>query len=243
MIDLQHCRFHIDEPKPLFARRGGMRLAGWCFDERSSSPVQVRLAVGGRVYPCESGMPRADVAVAFPQFSQAARSGFQLESWLPLGHNSGHIEISADGTNWVRAKAVIICAEAAPSSVWSNRRRVRSAREIRSRSRDGPVHVQEPIEQLWAAGRRSLRDLPARRSPRRCAAHVPQVPWSEHSGFSCRVHLPTQKAPVQLKVRLRSGLIVVTPLPKMLAARDQRAIALLQALDETPRVVDFVAAA
>ena len=232
MIDFRHCRFQLDEPKPLFARNGGMRLAGWCFDETSAAVPQVRLAVGGRLFTCETGMPRTDVGVAFPQFPQAARSGFQLQAWLPLGHNAGHIEISADGTEWVRAQAVIICAEAAPL-VGEIESPESDEVEAKAVTISGwAVHVQEPIEQLWlqVGGASAVCDYGSRR--RHVSEMFPHVPWSEHSGFSCRIDLPSRKAQVKLKARLRSGLIVVTPLSKMLAARDERRGALLSAIDE-----------
>src|SRR5450759_848015 len=98
MIDAATCRFSIDEPKPFFASQGGIQFFGWCFDESSTTAPRVRLTVGDRTYYCETGLPRPDVGAAFPQFPQAAASGFLLQSWVPLGYRLAHLQLSADGT-------------------------------------------------------------------------------------------------------------------------------------------------
>src|SRR6476619_8054194 len=114
MTDLKNYRFFIDSPKPLLAIAGGMELNGWCFDRASAEIPQISLVIGERRYRCESGRPRPDVGAAFPDFPQAANSGFFLRTWLPLGYHSAHLEFSNDGSQWLRSEPLPLCVELAP---------------------------------------------------------------------------------------------------------------------------------
>src|SRR4051794_28127207 len=100
MVDPAKCRLRIDSPRPLCATDGGMRLIGWCFDESTASVPEARIVVGGNVYACESKLPRPDVAAAFPQWPQAEQCGFRLDTWMPAGYATAHLELSTDGANW-----------------------------------------------------------------------------------------------------------------------------------------------
>ena len=231
MVKIDTCRFSIDEPKPLFARHGGMRLVGWCFDETNSAALQVRLTIGDRSYRCESGKPREDVSIAFPQFPQANRCGFVLESWMPLGRQVAHLEFSADGQEWARATSLVICAEVAPLVA-----RIESPE--RERVETNPVtvtgwavHPQDAIEKLWlqVGGASAECDYGTHRAD--IAAELPQLPHSDRCGFSCRINVAPERAPVKLKARLRSGSIVVQQLDKYFLGRDERAAAFLLAID------------
>ena len=102
MIDAATCRLCIDEPNPLFASQGGIQFSGWCFDEASTTVPRIRLIAGDRTCYFETGRPRPDVAAAFPQFPQAAVSGFLLKSWMPSGYRVAHLELSTDGIEWRR---------------------------------------------------------------------------------------------------------------------------------------------
>lgn len=231
MIDLDRCRFQIDEPKPLFARHGGMRLAGWCFDETSAALPRVRLVAGARSFECETGLPRTDVGVAFPQFPHASRSGFALQAWLPLGHQTAHLEFSHDGREWARAKSVVICAEAAPIVGQIETPSGEIVDTNPATISGWAVHPQDAIEQLWlqVGGTVAVCQYGTPRGD--VAANYPEMPRSDRSGFSCRINLPAQRSPVRLKARLRSGLTVVTPIAKSIAARDERVTAFLRGME------------
>jgi O-antigen biosynthesis protein len=232
MIDAATCRFCIDEPKPFFASHGGIRVSGWCFDESSSTVPRVRLTVGDRTYHCETGLPRPDVGAAFPQFPQAAASGFLLQHWMPLDYQPAHLELSADGAQWCRVWSRTLCAEIAPLIARVDFPLADVVDENPVTVSGWALHPQEPIESLaLQVGGVSVECHYG--SPRAdVAANFPDLPQSNRCGFYSQITLPSQSAPLTLKARLRSGSIVVSHLDKILSVRNQPATAFLQSLDE-----------
>ena len=232
MIDTATCRFCIDEPKPFFASHGGLRFSGWCFDESSSTIPRVRLTVADRTYHCESGRPRPDVEAAFPTYPQAGASGFLLQDWMPLGHQPVHLELSADGAQWCRVWSGTCCAEIAPLITRVDFPSADFVDENPATVSGWALHPQEPVARLsLQVGGVSVECHYG--TPRAdVAASFPNLPQSNRCGFDCRINLPSQSAPVTLKARLRSGLVVISRLDKVLSVRNEVAGAFLQSLDE-----------
>jgi len=232
MIDAATCRFSIDEPKPFFASQGGIQFFGWCFDESSTTAPRVRLTVGDRTYYCETGLPRPDVGGAFPQFPQAAASGFRLQSWMPPGYQLAHLELSADGTHWCRVRSLTLCAETAPLIARVDFPVADVVDENPATVSGWALHPQEPVEHLFLqVGGVSVKCHYG--TPRAdVAAAFPNLPQNDRCGFYGQITLPSQSAPLTLRARLRSGSIVVGHLDKILSARNEPASALLQSLDE-----------
>ncbi len=232
MINLETCRLCIDAPKPLFAGHGGMRLIGWCFAESCPSPLQVRLSIAGRKYLCASGLARPDIAEAFPQFSQAAHSGFSLQSWMPLGCQRGELEVSEDGREWLAAKSVIVCAEVAPLVAQIEKPAAEELEDEIAEISGWAVHPQEPIVRLsLQVGNKASHCRYGYARPD-IAAQLPDLPESGRSGFTCRVTIPAQKLPLRLHARLRSGAVAILPLEKTFVTRGSTMAPFLEALDE-----------
>ena len=232
MIDTATCRLCIDEPTPLFASHGGIQFFGWCFDESSSTAPRVRLIVGDRTYYCETGLSRPDVGAAFPEFPQAAASGFLLQSWMPLGYQLAHLELSADGSHWCRIRSLTLCAEIAPLIARVDFPVADVVDENPATVSGWALHPQEPIEHLFLqVGGVSVECHYG--TPRAdVAVNFPNLPQSDRCGFYGQITLPSRSAPLTLKARLRSRSIVVCHLDKILSARNERASAFLQSLDE-----------
>jgi len=232
MINSATCRFCIDEPKPFFASHGGIHFSGWCFDESSSTVLRIRLKVGDRTYQCESGLARPDVATAFPPFPQAAASGFRLQDWMPLGYQSAHLEVSADGAQWCCVWSGTLCAEIAPLIARVDFPLVDVVDENPATVSGWALHPQEPIEHLiLQIGGVSVECHYG--TPRTdVAINFPNLPRSNRCGFYCQINLPSQGAPLTLKARLRSGAIAVCHPDKMLSAENEPARAFLQSLDK-----------
>ena len=233
MVTAVGCRLKIDHPVPLCAAEGGLHLAGWCFDEQSSSPLAVRLVIGEHVYPCDSGLPRPDVAAAFPGWPQAANSGFQLKRWMPGGYSTAHLELSGNGTDWSRVQSVPFCSEIAPL-VARIEQPVGSAVEEGLMSISGWVfHPQEEIESVTIR----FRDVTAvcRYGLARAdvARDFPDVPNVARCGFEGRIQLRAGTGVWKFAARLKSGATVVHSAPGHLQVRRRAETeALLQALDE-----------
>jgi GT2 family glycosyltransferase/glycosyltransferase involved in cell wall biosynthesis len=232
MIDAATCRFCIDEPTPFFASHGGIRFSGWCFDESSATVPRVRLTVGDWTYDCESGLPRPDVGAAFPQFPQAAASGFLLQDWMPLGYQPAHLGLSADGAQWCRVWSSTLCAEIAPLIAQVDFPVADVVDENPATVSGWALHPQEPVEHLsLQVGGVSVECHYG--TPRAdVAATFPNLPQSDRCGFYCQITLPSQGAPLTLKARLRSGSVVLCQLNKILSTRNGPATAFLQSLDE-----------
>lgn len=232
MIDLRRCRLEIDAPKPLFARQGRILLQGWCFDEQSRDPLQVRLSIGTRLYLCDFGMARPDVAAKFPQFPQAGHSGFFLESLMPPGCHSATIELSAEGKKWLHARTVTICAEAAPLS---GEIEGPAETEIPTRSAivsGWALQPQEPIHHL--ALQIGTETAPCHYGHPRVdiAKKFPDSPHAAHCGFTCRIDLPASPAPMRLLARLPSGQLLTLSLARELMTRDPFITDLVAAIDQ-----------
>lgn len=230
MTKLAVCRSCIDEPNPLFATNGGIRLRGWCFDESSPLALQVRLVIAGRFYPCTSGLLRPDVGGAFPQFSQAMDSGFSFQGWVPLGYNAVHFEVSKDGSDWRRVKSLPLCAELAPLIVHVDTPASLAATTSVTLS-GWAFHPQEPIEALFmrVGGSTALSSYGTPTAD--VGADFPNVPQSDRAGFQCHVKAPLHSSPIMFKARLRSGLIVVGR-PEQRIELEETANDFVQTLDE-----------
>lgn len=231
-MDLATCRVCIDEPKPLFAFQGRLRLAGWSFDEAWPESLKLRLRVGDQLFECESGISRPDVAGAFPRFPQAERSGFFLERFMPLGYHLAEVEVSRDGENWRVAKSLTLCAETAGLLGGL-------AQSFLEEQGPNPVgitgwalHPQEPIDRLWLQCGEVM--VPCRHGEAfpDVMDVEPELRSNGRYGFSCRFDAPMRKSPLRLKARLRHGEIVVLDLNRNLSAEERRAASVLELLDE-----------
>lgn len=232
MINLETCRLCIDAPKPLFAANGGIRLTGWCFDETCEAAVKVRLSIAGRSFPCTSGIERTDVGSAFPQFPQAAHSGFFLQSWMPLGCHRAEVEVSADGHEWLRARSVTICAEVAPLLAQLEDPVAEEVQGNVAIVSGWALHPQEPIERLTLQVANQAAPCSYGVARHDVATLFPDLPESGRSGFTCRINVPAQETPLRLHARLRSGAIAVLPLKEKLVTRDPRVTSYFESLDE-----------
>jgi O-antigen biosynthesis protein len=210
----------IDEPNPLFATHGGLRLSGWCFDEASTIAPLVRVIVGAQSFYCTSRLPRPDVAAAFPQFPQAASSGFCFEGWMPLGYQLAYLEISAEGVDWTRVKGLTLCAEAAPLIARIDFPVADLLDENPATISGWAVHPQEPIDNLWLQVGGSTAECQYGIPRPDVAAIFPALPGSDRSGFRCYIDVPPPGGPVLLKARLRSGFIVIVKPEKQFSVRN-----------------------
>jgi O-antigen biosynthesis protein len=232
MIDTATCRLCIDEPNSLFTSHGGIQFSGWCFDESSTKAPQVRLIVGDRTYYCETGLPRPDVGMAFPQFPQAVASGFLLKGWMPPGYELAHLELSADGTQWCRVRSLTLCVEIAPLVAHVDFPVADVVDESPATVSGWALHPQEPVEHLFLqVGGVSVECHYG--TPRAdVAANFPNLSQSDHCGFYCQINMPSQGGPLRLKARLRSGSVVLCQLDKTLSTPNGPASTFLQSLDE-----------
>lgn len=219
MFNVPHRRVRIDRPTPLAAAGGGMDLCGWCFDESSSTPTSARLVVGERIYPCESGLPRPDVAAAFPKFPQAARSGFILRRWMPPGYATAHVEISGDGNDWVRVKSLPFCSEFAPLIVHIDRPTAESSEEGLVIVSGWALHPQEEIEELRVAFRDQSAICRLRLLPTELPRGFEGVPGSHRVAFEARLQLRAATAHLRVTARLKNGATVIYSPPTPFTVR------------------------
>ena len=161
---------------------------------RHSTIPRVRLTVGDRTYHCETGLPRPDVGAAFPQFPQAAASGFSLMDWMPLGYQPAHLELSADGAQWCRVWSLTLCAEIAPLIARVDFPFADVVDDNPATVSGWALHPQEPIERLsLQVGGVSVECHYG--TPRAdVAANFPNLPQSDRCGFYCQINVPSKDA-------------------------------------------------
>lgn len=221
MINPASCRLCIDEPNPLFAVHGGLQFSGWCFDESLTAAPLVRLRVGSRSFVCSSRLPRPDVGAAFPEFPQAADSGFFYAGWMPLGYQLAHIEVSADGTDWFTLKELTLCSEVAPLVAHLDFPLTDVVGQSPITVSGWAAHPQEPIENLWIQVEGSTAECHYGIPRPDVAAALPTLPGGDRSGFYCHLDLTGTGGPIVLKARLRSGSFVVVKPDKKIKVRNQ----------------------
>lgn len=96
---------NIDHPPAWDGLVGPVEVRGWCFTFDQVPFTAVRALVGDRIFPGIYGQSRPDIAAQYPQFSQAAYSGFKID--LTLYPNDPLITIEAGDRNakWHRILA------------------------------------------------------------------------------------------------------------------------------------------
>lgn len=232
MIDVANCRVCIDQPHPLFATHGGIHISGWCFDQTIETALLLQLTVADRSYRCATGVERPDVAAAFPDFPQAANSGFFLQNWMPLGYGQARFEVSVDGTDWTPLLSKPLCAEVAPLISHFDFP-VSDVVDANPVTISGwALHSQEPIQELslQIAGH----SFPCHYGTPRpdVARGFPQFPHGERCGFYCRATVGVNSGPISLKARLRSGRIVIDQCSRRLTLRSDAEQSFSQLLNE-----------
>lgn len=233
MLDPAKYRLRIEQPIPLCAAGGGIQLSGWCFHETHAASTRARLVIDEKAFACDSGLPRPDVGDAFPQFPQAANSGFTLRSWMPAGYATVHIELSANGSTWCRVKSLPFASEIAPLIAHLDSPHAGIAEEGSVRFAGSAFHPQEEIEKLTVQFRGL--SAPCRYGLARedVRLEFPDVPNADRCGFACTLQLPAGTGELRLKARLRSGSIVVYRHHQPITVtRSPQVQALLQSLDE-----------
>jgi GT2 family glycosyltransferase/glycosyltransferase involved in cell wall biosynthesis len=223
----------------MYATNGGMELTGWCFDELSIEPTRARLLVADQIYPCESGLPRPDVALDFPNWPQAASSGFRFRGWVPLGYHQAHLEIGRNGKDWRRVMSVPYCSELGPLLGGLDSPED-TTEEGFTQIYGWALQPQDLIEEIYLQiGGVSVKcDYGIARPD--VARAFPNLPQAELSGFSCRFELRAGRVTFRMKARLRCGSVVIHSSHKTLLVKSERARAVLRLLDqERASVLNF----
>lgn len=151
---------------------------------------------------------------------------------MPLGCHSAAFELSADGHEWIHARSVTFCSEAAPLLAQIEGPVAEEVHEKLAVVSGWAFHPQEPIERLTLQIGNTAAVCRYGGARPDLAVCFPDLPESGRSGFTCQIHLPAKKAPLRLHARLRSGTTVVLPLEKKLTTRDPQVVAFLDSLDE-----------
>lgn len=120
MPETLHAHFHLDPPVPpgttLYA--GPVLLRGWALGRHGTFLTDLRVRVGGRIFPVFHGHPRPDVAEFLQLTEPLVPAGFEVELLLADGEN--HVEFEAceiDG-HWRALATPVITATPAQPVPW-----------------------------------------------------------------------------------------------------------------------------
>ncbi len=84
--------FHLDSPQNQAVVCNDFQVNGWSFSSNVVDIKSIYIRVGETIFPGSYGLPRMDVAFAYPYFTAAENSGFQIPVSLPIGQHQLHIE-------------------------------------------------------------------------------------------------------------------------------------------------------
>ena len=214
----------IETPRPLHARDGMVRIAGWCFAPGARPAPAVRLACAAGILPMSARLPRTDVPKKFPGEPAAAQCGFAIEGELPAGVHLAHFEAEGAGGNWEVFKTLTVAVDAPPFAA-----RVESPAGPVVRER---VHVEgwalQPDQPVVAlALRYGHQEIAAQPTGRRAdlATLFPREPHAASAGFISEFILGAGRGPLRLKARLADGSsrIARTPIQIDIASDENHA--------------------
>ncbi len=198
----------LDNRGPLRAPEGILRFSGWLTGPGGEMQVRLRLGPNG-VFDCRTGLPRPDVASAHPECADAEFSGFDLETYVPIGFHIGTLEFRASGdTRWVGFHTLSIAA--GPSPLFAQ---LESAAALAEGCGDWPVrgwcfHPQGEIECISVQFGSSEAAMQHGALRPDVAATFPQFRTATDSGFSGILPLRPGQGPIKLKVKLRDGTVL-----------------------------------
>ena len=202
-----NCHAGLDGNLYVYAANGFLDVSGWCFVESHLKPPDVRVVVGNRIFACESGLSRPDVARAFPHLPQAASCGFSLKSWCPAGFHEADLLISTTGT-WSAVRSFPLCGGLAPLLAGVNKinERNRNPKEI-----IGWVsHPQFPIANLRLESESGSTECALEQIDQEAEA-ITQFEAHPIYRFFCKQDIPHPARSNRLVARLESGSLVSSP--------------------------------
>jgi glycosyltransferase involved in cell wall biosynthesis len=95
-----HFCFSFDRPHLWNTLAGQIEVQGWCFTLDRIPLKAVRARVGDRIFPGLYGQARPDIAAQYPQFLQAACSGFKIDLTLCPNDPLIAIEVGDGNKKW-----------------------------------------------------------------------------------------------------------------------------------------------
>jgi GT2 family glycosyltransferase len=216
------CSYGIDQPGPLSAKGGWLRLSGWTAC-RPKQDLLIRLRLDpAPIYPCRSGLERPDIAAQLTGECPAVPSGFSLETHLSAGFHIGTLEYyEADENAWIPFHALSIYAELSALCAQLDRIRPPETPGGTSRLSGWCFHPQFEIESLAIQSGPYRSALQNHGKRPELADEFPSYPGALYSGFSGLLQLWPGQETVILSAKLANGSLVRTTLAANGDAPDQ----------------------
>ncbi|MDB6115994.1 MAG: putative glycosyl transferase [Lacunisphaera sp.] len=207
-------QFHgeIETPRPLRARDGQVRVAGWCFAAGQRTAPAVRLACAAGILPMTGRLPRTDVPAKFPQEPAAGLSGFVIEGHLPAGVFLVRLEAQLAAGAWQVFKVLSLAVEPPPFAAGIESPSPGIVRQ-RVHVHGWALQPDQPIAALTLRyGHQEIAAQPGKPRPD-LVALFPGAPRAELAGFVSEFILGAGQGPLRVKARLADGTARVARTP------------------------------
>lgn len=197
----------LDTPLPLRPAQNYFQLAGWAFVPGAAQPSQVRVVVNDRAYAPAELTGRVDVAASYPDEPHAARSGFKFVVYLPFGLHLGTLEVSADGRNWHRLRALVIPVSSHPILGAVEKPPAGQPITKPMRIEGWCFHPEFTVKEIVLQfGNVEVPCLHGQERPD-VAARFPEHPAARHSGFITDENLPRGSGRVKIRALTECGRV------------------------------------
>lgn len=199
--------FGLETRVPLAPTQNYFQLIGWAFVAGSRGRCAVRVVVGDKVFTPVETSDRPDVAAQFPEERAARPSGFKFIGYLPFGAYVGRLEISADGRDWHRVRALAIPVSSHPVLGAVEKppagRKVVEAARVEGWAYHPEFRIREVVLQFGNV------EVPCEYGLERpdVAARFPDQPAARRSGFITTENLPRGTGKVKVRVLTECGRV------------------------------------
>jgi glycosyltransferase involved in cell wall biosynthesis len=210
-------RGDADTPRPLRAKKGRLKLEGWCLLSGEKKPPAVRLSCDAFTLPITNRVDRPDLATQMPDQSAALNSGFSFDEQVPPGIHLARLEGQSTDGSWQTFKTLCLAVESVPFSVGLDS--LVSSTEITKRIHlEGwALHPEKPVESLTL--RYGHRELTCRlgKNRRDLPSLYPQSPHAKQAGFKSATILDAGYGALRVKATFADSSIAIASTPYQVA--------------------------
>jgi glycosyltransferase involved in cell wall biosynthesis len=199
--------FGLETTHPFQPTQNYFQLIGWAFLPHSKKNNVLRIVIGNETFLPNERRPRPDVATTFPNEPAALESGFKFVCYLPFGFYTGNLEVSEDGSDWVRVSALAIPVSSHPIRGAIEKPPSDTIITAPVRIEGWCFHPEFVVSEivLQFGNVEVLCDYGLPRPD--VAVRFPQHPAALNCGFITTENLPRGTGPVKIRARTRCGRV------------------------------------
>ncbi len=206
-------RGDVDTPRPLRAKKGRLKIEGWCLLSGEEKPPAVRLTSNDFTILSTLPVERPDLATQMPDETSAHRSGFSFDEQVPPGVHLARVEGQLPDGSWQPFKTLCLAVESIPFSARIDEVAPAAKLTNRIHLEGWALHPEKIVETLSLRyGHRELtcsigkdrRDLPS---------IYPDSPHAGKAGFKSATILDAGYGALRLKATFKDNSTAIASTP------------------------------